>query len=42
MAPVAGRRARAQSSRSVGVVQLGLMPAPFFDLAQAAVTPLLR
>ena len=26
----------------VGLVLLGLMPAPFADLAQAAVTPLLR
>jgi NADH-quinone oxidoreductase subunit N len=26
----------------VGVVVLGVMPAPFIDLAQAAVTPLLR
>jgi len=25
-----------------GILQLGVMPAPFFDLAQAAVTPLLR
>jgi NADH-quinone oxidoreductase subunit N len=25
-----------------GVVQLGVMPAPFLDLAQAAVAPLLR
>ena len=26
----------------VGVVLLGVVPAPFADLAQAAVTPLLR
>ena len=25
-----------------GVVQLGVLPAPLFDLAQAAVAPLLR
>jgi NADH-quinone oxidoreductase subunit N len=26
----------------IGIVLLGVMPAPFVDLAQAAVTPLLR